>query len=154
MVLPLLAGYLNHQHNPKQVALTGLLLLVVGTLFITLLPAGISSLRGLWRIAICGLGIGLFQSTNNLLIMTSVTQENTSIASGLLGSSRLVGQITGSALVAMFFNRCRDRGISISMLVAALFSIFFINFGLSSLQIWPSGKASLLVVNSKIAIAF
>lgn len=72
--------------------------------------------------ALCGIGFGLFQSPNNLLIMTSVSHENSSIASGLLGSSRLIGQIVGSALVAIFFNMRGAQATTISLMAGAAFS--------------------------------
>lgn len=89
----------------------------------TWLPAAPTNLQILWRVAICGFGFGLFQAPNNYLIMTSVSHENSSIASGLLGSSRLVGQIIGSALVAIFINIYASQGTSISLFAGALFSL-------------------------------
>lgn len=89
----------------------------------TWLPAAPTNLQILWRVAICGFGFGLFQAPNNYLIMTSVYHENSSIASGLLGSSRLVGQIIGSALVAIFINIYASHGTSISLFAGALFSL-------------------------------
>lgn len=54
--------------------------------------------------------------------MTSVPHENSGIASGLLGSSRLIGQIIGSVLVAFFFNNFGRNVTNISLSAGALFS--------------------------------
>ncbi|EHM46326.1 transporter, major facilitator family protein [Yokenella regensburgei ATCC 43003] len=123
MLTSLVAGDLIKKHDPNLVALSGLSLLLVGTLLMVWLPGEPSNLQILWRVAICGFGFGLFQSPNNYLIMTSVSHENSSIASGLLGSSRLVGQIIGSALVAVFFNLYASHGTNISLLAGAFFSL-------------------------------
>ncbi len=116
MLTSLVAGELIKKFEPNPVAFTGLLLLLIGTLLMTWLPVQPSNLQILWRIAICGFGFGLFQSPNNFLIMTSVPHENSGIASGLLGSSRLIGQIIGSVLVAFFFNNFGRNVTNISLL--------------------------------------
>lgn len=123
MLTSLISGDLIKKHDPNLVALSGLSLLLAGTLLMTWLPAAPTNLQILWRVAICGFGFGLFQAPNNYLIMTSVSHENSSIASGLLGSSRLVGQIIGSALVAIFINIYASQGTSISLFAGALFSL-------------------------------
>lgn len=123
MLTSLISGDLIKKHDPNLVALSGLSLLLAGTLLMTWLPAAPTNLQILWRVAICGFGFGLFQAPNNYLIMTSVSHENSSIASGLLGSSRLVGQIIGSALVAIFINIYASHGTSISLFAGALFSL-------------------------------
>ena len=77
----------------------------------------------IWRVAICAFGFGLFQSPNNYLIMTSVSHENSTIASGLLGSSCLVGKTICSALVAILFNIYASYGTTISLFSGALFTL-------------------------------
>ncbi|MFV4786861.1 MFS transporter, partial [Escherichia coli] len=128
----LVAGELIKKFEPNLVAFTGLLLLLIGTLLMTWLPVQPSNLQILWRIAICGFGFGLFQSPNNFLIMTSVPHENSGIASGLLGSSRLIGQIIGSVLVAFFFNNFGRNVTNISLFAGALFS--FMSLAVSYLR--------------------
>ncbi|MEX7634645.1 MFS transporter, partial [Serratia marcescens] len=102
MASSLISGDLAKKYDPNLVALSGLACLLAGMLLMANLPSDPSNGAIVWRVALCGIGFGLFQSPNNLLIMTSVSHENSSIASGLLGSSRLIGQIVGSALVAIF----------------------------------------------------
>lgn len=132
MLTSLVAGELIKKFEPNLVAFTGLLLLLIGTLLMTWLPVQPSNLQILWRIAICGFGFGLFQSPNNFLIMTSVPHENSGIASGLLGSSRLIGQIIGSVLVAFFFNNFGRNVTNISLFAGALFS--FMSLAVSYLR--------------------
>ena len=46
-----------------------------------------------------GIGMGLFQSPNNSAIMGSVPRENSGVAGGLLSLTRVLGQITGIAVL-------------------------------------------------------
>jgi DHA2 family multidrug resistance protein-like MFS transporter len=123
-VTALLSGELIKRLNPNVIASMGLALLVSGMVMMTLLPDSPENMDIIWRVALCGAGFGLFQSPNNYLIMTSVCDENTSIASGLLGSSRLLGQIIGSAMVAIYFNISETYAISLSLISGAGFSLF------------------------------
>jgi DHA2 family multidrug resistance protein-like MFS transporter len=75
-----------------------------------------------WRLAICGLGFGLFQSPNNHTIITSAPAHRAGAASGMLGTARLTGQSLGAALLAMLFavSSAHDqRGAAIALTFAA-----------------------------------
>jgi MFS transporter, DHA2 family, multidrug resistance protein len=54
-----------------------------------------------WRLAVCGIGFGFFQSPNNRLMIASAPRDRAGAGSGMLSTSRLLGQTTGSALVAL-----------------------------------------------------
>ncbi|HFQ9141181.1 TPA: MFS transporter [Enterobacter cancerogenus] len=133
MMTSLIAGELSTRFGAERVAIAGLGMLVTGMLLMTWLPPSPSDAQILWRVALCGFGFGLFQSPNNLLIMTSVSPEQNNIASGLLGTSRLAGQITGSALVAVMFNVFGGGAIRASMAAGALFSL--LSLGVSWLRL-------------------
>ncbi|MDI9222110.1 MFS transporter [Pantoea sp. EA-12] len=123
-ITSLVAGELLKRHNPNVIASLGLGMLVCGMVTMTVLPASPGNFDIIWRVALCGAGFGLFQSPNNYLIMTSVANENVSVASGLLGSSRLIGQIIGSAMVAIYLNISEAHGITLSLITGACFSLF------------------------------
>ncbi|WP_323060710.1 MFS transporter [Klebsiella variicola] len=133
MMTSLIAGDLSTRFGAERVAIAGLGMLVTGMLLMTWLPPSPSDEQILWRVALCGFGFGLFQSPNNLLIMTSVSPEQNNIASGLLGTSRLAGQIIGSALVAVMFNIFGGGAIRASMAAGALFS--FLSLGVRCLRL-------------------
>ncbi|MEA5101372.1 MFS transporter [Pantoea sp. S18] len=124
MFTSVLAGNLLKKYHCNIIGAAGLGLLFAGMLLTAALPAEPGNIDIIWRVALCGAGFGLFQSPNNYLIMTSVNDENTSVASGLLGSSRLLGQIVGSALVALFFNINVNDPINCSLITGACFSFF------------------------------
>jgi MFS family permease len=63
---------------------------------------------GFWDIvlllSLIGIGMGMFQSTNNTIIMSSVPKNRLGIASGLLAMVRTLGMVTGTALTGAVFN--------------------------------------------------
>ena len=63
-----------------------------------------------WRMAICGIGIGLFQTPNNVTITTSAPIQRSGGASGMLGTARVLGQTLGTALVAVLFHVTGSQG--------------------------------------------
>lgn len=121
-VTSLISGELIRKMNCHIIASLGLGLLLAGMILMSVLPVEPTNTDIIWRVAISGAGFGLFQSPNNFLIMTSVTDKDTSVVSGLLGTSRLTGQIVGSAIVAIFFSLNAAHAIKISLVTGALFS--------------------------------
>ena len=81
----------------------GLGVLSLGLLLLGLLPAQPSNFDIVWRMAMCGIGFGLFQSPNNHIILTSAPAHRSGGASGLLGTARLSGQTLGAVLLAIIF---------------------------------------------------
>lgn len=81
----------------------GLGLLSLGLLLLGLLPAQPSNADIVWRMALCGIGFGLFQSPNNHIILTSAPANRSGGASGMLGTARLTGQTVGAVLLAIIF---------------------------------------------------
>jgi DHA2 family multidrug resistance protein-like MFS transporter len=63
-----------------------------------------------WRMAVCGVGIGLFQTPNNVTITTSAPIQRSGGASGMLGTARVLGQTLGTALVAVLFHVSGSQG--------------------------------------------
>ncbi len=87
---------------------------ILGGVGLTLLTIGLFSLgaisvdnftRGdiVWRLALCGVGFGIFQPPNNSVIIASSPLNRSGSASGIMATSRLVGQTLGASLVAMLF---------------------------------------------------
>ncbi|MBE9603994.1 MFS transporter [Acetobacteraceae bacterium H6797] len=75
-----------------------------------------------WRMAIAGLGFGLFQTPNNRTIIGSAPRERSGGASGMLSTARLVGQTIGTAIVALLLARAGDEGSVIALYTAACIS--------------------------------
>ena len=72
-----------------------------------------------WRMAICGLGFGLFQTPNNRAMIGAAPRERSGGASGMLSTARLLGQTFGAALVALIFGLAPRTGTTLCLVVAA-----------------------------------
>lgn len=81
----------------------GMAMLCLGLVLLALLPAQPAQADIVWRMALCGIGYGLFQSPNNHTIITSAPAHRSGGASGMLGTARLTGQTLGAVLLAMIF---------------------------------------------------
>ena len=62
-----------------------------------------------WRMALCGIGFGLFQSPNNRTIVSSAPRQRSGAAGGMLATARLLGQTTGAVAVGVAFHLVRRR---------------------------------------------
>jgi DHA2 family multidrug resistance protein-like MFS transporter len=100
----------------------GLGLLASGLALLAALPAHPGDLDIAWRMALCGVGFGLFQSPNNHTIVTSAPRHRSGAASGMLGTARLTGQTLGAVVVAAVFSLWTPhdgRGPVIALVLAA-----------------------------------
>lgn len=88
----------------------GMALLCLGLILLAVLPPHPSQLDIVWRMALCGVGYGLFQSPNNHTIITSAPPHRSGGASGMLGTARLTGQTLGAVLLAMIFAMFDPQG--------------------------------------------
>ena len=119
-----IAGRLSDRVSSALLGFVGLLLLVVGLLFMALLPAHASPANIVWRMVLCGAGFGTFQAPNNRLILTSAPRIRSGAASGMLGTARLLGQALGAALVALILAHIAGTaGARISLLAGAAFAL-------------------------------
>ncbi|RYY93356.1 MAG: MFS transporter [Comamonadaceae bacterium] len=100
----------------------GLALLASGLALLAALPAHPANADIVWRMAVCGLGFGLFQSPNNHTIVTASPVHRSGAASGMLGTARLTGQTVGAVMVAAVFSvwsPVAGRGPVIALVLAA-----------------------------------
>lgn len=81
----------------------GLALMAAGLAALALLPAQPAGADIAWRLALCGIGFGLFQSPNNHTIVTSAPAHRAGGAAGMLGTARLTGQSLGALLVGALY---------------------------------------------------
>jgi len=100
----------------------GLGLLALGLALLAALPHDPPDLAIVWRMVLCGLGFGLFQSPNNHTIVTSPPPHRSGAASGMLGTARLTGQTLGAVLLAIIFsawNPHDGHGPAVALALAA-----------------------------------
>lgn len=117
-----IAGRLIGRYPDGLLGGIGLGILAVGLLLLSLLPAHPANADMAWRLVMCGVGFGLFQSPNNHTIVTSAPAHRSGGASGMLGTARLTGQTLGAVLLASIFSVASvhsGRGPTIALAVAA-----------------------------------
>lgn len=98
-----LAGRLVERIHPGTLGAIGMGVFSSGLLLLWLLPSSPSAFSIGWRMALCGMGIGLFQTPNNVTLTTAAPLHRSGGASGMLGTARLLGQTLGTALVSLLF---------------------------------------------------
>ncbi|MES2511995.1 MAG: MFS transporter [Pseudomonadota bacterium] len=99
-----LAGRLIGRYSGGVLGGAGLAVMAIGLVLLALMPAQPSNIDIVWRMTLCGLGFGLFQSPNNHIILTSSPTSRAGGAGGMLSSARIIGQITGAVLLAIIFS--------------------------------------------------
>lgn len=99
-----LAGRLIEKVHPGVLGGIGMMVFTLGLFLLSLLGKGTGLADLAWRMAVCGVGIGLFQTPNNVTITTSAPIQRSGGASGMLGTARVLGQTLGTAIVAIVFH--------------------------------------------------
>ncbi|MDE7181379.1 MAG: MFS transporter [Muribaculaceae bacterium] len=103
IVAPLAARYIEH-HNPGLTASVGMGVYAVGIILLsTLSHADASVVNIAWRMAVCGIGFGLFQTPNNVVMVIATPLHRTGSAGGMQSTARLVGQTLGATFVTLIF---------------------------------------------------
>jgi EmrB/QacA subfamily drug resistance transporter len=97
------SGRLADRIGTRWLAAAGLTLGGAGLLLLTGLTAASPPLDIAWRLAVIGLGQGLFQSPNNSALMGAAPREQQGTASGFLATLRVVGQSLSVAVAGAIF---------------------------------------------------
>jgi DHA2 family multidrug resistance protein-like MFS transporter len=128
VVMAPIAGRLADRHSAGLLGGLGLSVMTLGLLLVLFLPHRPAQIDVAWRLAVCGIGFGFFQSPNNRLMIASAPRDRAGAGSGMLSTSRLLGQTTGSALVALVLGLTHDAangvelGTRLAIGMAAAFS--------------------------------
>ncbi|WP_321936799.1 MFS transporter [Paraburkholderia sp. J8-2] len=117
-----LSGALSDRYPAGMLGGIGLALFALGLLSLATLGAHPTVFDICWRMALCGVGFGVFQSPNNRQILSSAPRERSGGASGMLGTARLTGQTLGAALVALIFGIAPQHGPTVALYVATAFA--------------------------------
>jgi DHA2 family multidrug resistance protein-like MFS transporter len=117
-----LAGRLADRYPAGILGSVGLVVLGSGFMLLSLLPAHPTTADILWRIAVCGGGMGLFQQPNARSIIMSAPLARSGGAGAIQGTARLLGQSIGAALVALVFGLAGGHGAKTAIVLAACFA--------------------------------
>jgi MFS family permease len=94
-----MSGALSDRVGVRKLTLAGLVILTLTLGAFRLLDVETSVLVLIALMIPVGIGMGVFQSPNNSAIMSSVPREYSGVASGILTLTRLLGQISGIAVL-------------------------------------------------------
>jgi DHA2 family multidrug resistance protein-like MFS transporter len=119
-LMAVVSGRLSDRYPASILAGAGLLMLSCGLLSLSLLGPDASSLDIAWRTALCGIGFGFFQSPNNRAMIGATPRERSGGASGAQATTRLLGQTTGTAVVALMFSLDQQGAARMALHVAAI----------------------------------
>jgi DHA2 family multidrug resistance protein-like MFS transporter len=114
------SGRLSDRYPAGLLGGCGLIVLAVGLALLAALPVQPSTLDIVWRLLICGIGFGFFNTPNNRAILTSAPPLRAGAASGMQATARLLGQTIGAAMVALMFGVFPESGTRESLVFAAV----------------------------------
>ena len=138
-----LAGRLIERLHPGILGSVGMGIFALGLCLLAISDHNPEEWGLAWRMAICGIGIGLFQTPNNVTITTSAPINRSGGASGMLGTARVLGQTLGTALVAVLFHLMGNQGGGEEACLWLALGLALVSGGLSSFRIKeasPFGK--------------
>ena len=118
-----MAGWLVGKVHPGILGGIGLTIMSAGCFLLAFVPVDTTPLGLVWRLMLCGMGFGFFQSPNNHMLLSSAPPHRTGSASGMLATARLLGQTTGAALVALLFHLFGDTAPHDAMLLAGVLTL-------------------------------
>lgn len=98
-----LTGKLSDTVEPRQVASMGMALTTVGMALLVFLTPETDLLTITLALVIIGIGYALFSSPNTNAVMSSVEARFYGVASGTLGTMRLLGQVISMGIATMLF---------------------------------------------------
>ncbi|MBD5180189.1 MAG: MFS transporter [Bacteroidales bacterium] len=102
IVSPIAARYVE-RHNPGATAAMGMAVFITGVVLLLSCVHGTSEWNIAWRMAVCGVGFGMFQTPNNIVMVMATPVNRSGGAGGMQSTARLVGQTFGATLVSSVF---------------------------------------------------
>ncbi len=99
-----IAGRLADRVRAGLIGGIGLAIFAFGLFMLSQLGSHPDTFDIAWRMAVCGIGFGLFQSPNNRTIVSSAPRHRSGAAGGMLATARLLGQTTGAVAVGVVFH--------------------------------------------------
>jgi predicted MFS family arabinose efflux permease len=117
-LLSAVAGSLADRYGAWLVAVVGVVVTVVGLLL--LLPPVTSMVDLSWRLAVMGLGQGLFNAAINALLMSLAPEGMAGAAGGLSATARMIGSTVGPAVAALVVEGGGGFGTGVAVLTAVV----------------------------------
>ncbi len=117
------AGRLSDHIPAALLGGAGLALLAAGLALLALLPAHASTADIVWRMALCGLGFGCFQSPNNRTLLSAAPRRRAGAAGGMLATARLIGLTGGATAAATTFRLLPGDAETVDLLAGSALAV-------------------------------
>jgi EmrB/QacA subfamily drug resistance transporter len=104
VVCTIIAGNLSDRIEPRILSSIGMSFTTFGLILLTFLSRGTSLALIITSLCVLGFGFGFFSSPNTNAIMSSVERRFYGVASGTMGTMRLVGQAFSMGMVLLLFS--------------------------------------------------
>jgi DHA2 family multidrug resistance protein-like MFS transporter len=136
-----IGGRLSDRYPAGILGGVGMVLLALGMVLLATLPAEPSIANIVWRMAICGIGFGFFQTPNMKALMSSAPPHRSGSASGIVATARLTGQTIGAALAALCFALAGHDGATLALALGAGFAALGSVMSFLRLAVGPPGNS-------------
>jgi MFS family permease len=147
-----LAGKLSDRIEPRIIASMGMALTALGLILLVLIQRQTVLEFVIISLIVLGIGFGLFSSPNMNAIMSSVDKRFYGIASGSVGTMRLLGQMLSMGIATLIFSvfigkvqltpeyyPMLMKSVKVGFMTFALLCVIGIFFSLSRGQLRPKG---------------
>jgi EmrB/QacA subfamily drug resistance transporter len=137
-----IAGRLSDNIRPQKLAALGMAMSTIGLLIFAFITAETSIALIVGGLIILGLGFGLFSSPNTSAIMGSVEKRFYGVASAMVSTMRLLGQMLSMGLAmmvfALFIGSVRITPVQYPALLHSIQTVFMICTALCFVGIFAS----------------
>lgn len=120
---------------------TGLLIMAAGLGLMATLPEQAGTFDIVWRLMLCGMGFGLFQTPNMRMLILSSPQRRSGSAGGVAATSRLSGQAVGASVAALCLSVSEAGGPMLGLAAAAMSAFAGAVASFLRLTVRPSASA-------------
>ena len=103
-ILSPVAGKLSDKKNPGVVASVGMAMTATGLVLLCFIKETTPDYLIVLLLLMMGVGFGLFSSPNSNAIMSSVEKRHLGVASGVVGTMRMVGQMMSMGIAMMLIS--------------------------------------------------
>jgi MFS transporter, DHA2 family, multidrug resistance protein len=136
------AGRLADRISAGLLGGIGLAIFAVGLFLLSRLGSSPDNFAIAWRMAVCGLGFGLFQSPNNRTIVSAAPKPRSGAAGGMLATARLLGQTGGAVAVGVAFHLAGVRATPQLLLAASIAALAAAGISLLRMSVAPPKRVA------------
>ncbi|WP_243478418.1 MFS transporter [Orrella daihaiensis] len=128
-----ISGRLTEHIAPGALGAVGMIIVAVGLILVGTMPDQATPFDIGWRLVVCGIGFGLYQSPNMVALMNSAPKNRSGSASGIVATSRLLGQCIGATAVAFCLSSFGNTGIQTAIWVGVVVAVLSASISASRL---------------------